>query len=174
MNIDEPIHLEGFTENWSRMFTEEQQLLSLHLADWVEGIEHFGSTAIDGMTAKPIIDILIGVGHMDRVKFVTGKIQECGYEFLGEAGIIGRLYFRKRGQRSFNAHVVSYEGALWNDNLLLRNYLRVHKEEAVRYGDFKKQIVQKGAQTLLDYSNQKNKFVREVLARAKAWHKANT
>ncbi|MBG9942401.1 GrpB family protein [Brevibacillus formosus] len=82
--------------------TEEQQLLSLHLAVWVKGIEHFGSTAIDGMTARPII------------------------------------------------------------------------EEAVRYGDFKKQIVQKGAQTLLDYSNQKNEFVREVLARAKAWHKANT
>ncbi|WP_256973758.1 GrpB family protein [Brevibacillus brevis] len=75
MNIDEPIHLEGFTENWSRMFIEEQQLLSVHLADWVEAIEHFGSTAIDGMVAKPIIDILIGVGHKDRVKVVIGKIQ---------------------------------------------------------------------------------------------------
>ncbi|MFF0827935.1 hypothetical protein ACFYU8_13755 [Brevibacillus sp. NPDC003359] len=57
MNIDEPIHLEGFTENWSRMFTEEQQLLCMHLADF--------------------IDILIGVGHMDRVKPVIGKLQEC-------------------------------------------------------------------------------------------------
>ncbi|WP_219662245.1 GrpB family protein [Brevibacillus formosus] len=68
----------------------EEQLLSLHLAVWVKGIEHFGSTAIDGMAARPIIDILIGVGHMDRgkVKGVTGKIQECGYEFLGEAGSI--------------------------------------------------------------------------------------
>lgn len=105
---------------------------------------------------------------------MIGKIQECGYEFLGEAGIVGRLYFRKRGQRSFHAHVVSYEGALWNDNLILRNFLRAHKEEAFGYGEFKKQIVQKGAQNLLDYSNQKNEFVREVLARAKAWHKANT
>ncbi|UIO45414.1 GrpB family protein [Brevibacillus brevis] len=84
------------------------------------------------------------------------------------------MYFRKRGQRCFHVHVVSYEGALWNDNLILRNYLRAHKEEAFRYGEFKKQIMQKGALTLLDYSNQKNEFVREVLARVKAWHKANT
>ncbi|BAH45134.1 hypothetical protein BBR47_41570 [Brevibacillus brevis NBRC 100599] len=52
--------------------------------------------------------------------------------------------------------------------------MRAHKEEAFRYGEFKKQIVQKGALTLLDYSNQKNEFVREVLARVKAWQKANT
>ncbi|WP_354142402.1 GrpB family protein [Brevibacillus brevis] len=71
---------------------------------------------------------------------MIGKIQECGYEFLGEAGIVGRLYFRKRGQRSINAHVVSYKGALWNDNLILRNFLRgrkrgikqIHKKRAGR------------------------------------------
>jgi len=94
--IDEPVELSIGRTDWAQLFTEECHKLHQVLPEEA-AIEHIGSTAVPGMVAKPVIDIMVGVpcpfpGGTDFPPFSS-----LGYEPLGEAGVPGRLYFRKRG-----------------------------------------------------------------------------
>ena len=169
MSLDETIHLEVYQERWALWYEEERQVLLNAIGDSISAIEHFGSTSIPGMVAKPIIDILLGVMDLEETDGIIQKLKSLGYEFLGESGIPGRLYFRKRGHNAINVHVVGYGEPIWNNNLILRDYLRVHDEEAKWYGDLKREIVRNGVETLLDYSDQKSEFVSRLLERAQSW-----
>lgn len=169
MSLDETIHLEEHQERWALWYEEERQVLLNSIGESISGIEHFGSTSIPGMVAKPMIDILLGVMDMGETDGIIQKLKSLGYEFLGESGIPGRLYFRKRGQNAINVHVVGYGEPIWDNNLILRDYLRVHAQEAERYGDLKREIVRNGGVTLLDYSDQKSEFVSRLLERAQFW-----
>ena len=97
-----------------------------------------------------------------------------GYENLGESGITGRIYLRKRGRLAYNVHIVPYRGDIWNYNIMIRDYLRAHAVEAERYSEIKRRIVSQGARTLLRYSNEKNAFIEQLLARAKEWKNGRT
>ena len=91
------------------------------------------------------------------------------YEALGEAGVPGRLCFRKRGPVSFDAQVVELGGVLWRDALLLREYLRTHPEDRERYAAKKRETVAGGVNMLLRYSEEKAGVLLEMLERARRW-----
>ena len=78
---------------------------SLKLGQQTLGIEHIGSTAVPELQAKPVIDIMIGIKELQHSRQVIQDLSELNYEFLGEANVPGRLYFRKRGERAFNLAV---------------------------------------------------------------------
>jgi GrpB-like predicted nucleotidyltransferase (UPF0157 family) len=71
----------------------------------VLGIEHIGSTSIPGIWAKPIVDIMIGLKSLPLEKSLIDKVIELDYEYLGEAGVNGRIYFRKRFPKAYNVHI---------------------------------------------------------------------
>lgn len=167
--IDEKIHIEDYNPEWPFLYEKEKELLASKLGNWIRGIEHFGSTSVPNLAAKPIIDILIGVDSLALDDKALSDLSELGYEALGEAGVPGRLYFRKRKPNSFNLAVVLYNGALWKNNIILRDYLRANPDEAKKYGEIKRAIFLKGIDTLLAYSDQKSSYVRELLDKAKAW-----
>lgn len=169
MTIDEDIHLEPYDKQWADRFCDEHQTLIREIGPYTSAIEHFGSTSVPGMTAKPIIDILVGVENALHTNEIIPKLTAMGYEDLGEAGIPGRLYLRKRGRHAYNVHIVLYRGDIWNHNIIIREYLRAHAVEAERYSEIKRRIVSQGTRTLLRYSDEKNAFVEQLLARAKVW-----
>ncbi|WP_339271013.1 GrpB family protein [Paenibacillus sp. FSL W8-0187] len=169
MTIDEDIHLESYDKQWADRFCDEHQTLIREIGAYTSAIEHFGSTSVPGMTAKPIIDILVGVENALHTNEIIPKLTAMGYEDLGEAGIPGRLYLRKRGKHAYNVHIVLYRGDIWNHNIIIREYLRAHAVEAERYSEIKQRIVLQGTRTLLRYSDEKNAFVEQLLARAKVW-----
>lgn len=170
MKIDEDIHLEPHDEQWAGMFSDERQALIRQIGPHtVAAIEHFGSTSVPGMTAKPTIDILVGVENAELSDKIIPRLTAMGYEYLGEAGIPGRLYLRIRGKHAYNAHIVLYQGDIWNHNIMIRDYLRAHALEAERYSEMKRQVVAQGARALLRYSDEKNAFVEKLLDRAKTW-----
>ncbi|GAB6929065.1 hypothetical protein JCM10914A_30480 [Paenibacillus sp. JCM 10914] len=135
--IDETTHLESYNAHWREWFQDERQRLIQRIGEHTDKIEHFGSTSVPGMTAKPIIDLLVGVSAMHTAEDIIPLLESAGYEYLGEAGIPGRRYLRRRGEYDFNVHIMQHEGNLWNDNLLLRD------------------------------SDEKHEFVRQLLDRAK-------
>ncbi len=96
-------------------------------------------------------------------------LQTLGYEDLGEAGIPGRLYFRRRHPYAFNVHLVSWGSELWTNNLLLRDFLRTHPAVADHYGQHKQELIKSGIGTLLAYSEKKGAVIAELLRRAQAW-----
>jgi len=159
--LDEAISLVPSDSAWPDLAAEESARLRAALVD--ADIEHIGSTAVPGLDGKAIIDLLIGVREL------APSLRIPDYEAFGEAGVPGRLYFRKRGPVSFNAQVVERGGPLWRDALLLRDYLRAHPEERGRYAAGKREAIASGATTLLRYSDAKAALVEGLLERARRW-----
>jgi len=130
------------------------------------GIEHIGSTSVPGLLAKPIIDIMLGVDSEEGLEYVRGRLVALGYEDCGEAGVPGRIYLRRRAENDFNIALVVREGRLWRANIALRNYLRANDNAAREYAAAKLAAVQRGAKTLLAYSEQKDLVVSKLVSRA--------
>lgn len=169
MGVDEPVVIVDYDPEWPRSFDRESRRVVEALDDAVADVQHFGGTAVPGMAAKPIVDILVGLRtaglREEQITALTGS----GYEYLGEAGVQGRLAFRKRHPIAFNVAAVEWCGRLWRDNLLLRDFLRANPEEADLYDRRKRELVAGGAATLLRYSEQKEALVTELLRRAESW-----
>jgi GrpB-like predicted nucleotidyltransferase (UPF0157 family) len=168
--IDEPITLTAYDIRWPLLFKDEK--LQLQGIFRKSHIEHFGSTSIPNLKAKPIIDILIGLSAPiteSHLKQLTG----LGYKGYGEAGVPGRLYFIKRlPTTSYNLAITPYNSSIWKNNIALRNYLRCHPEEAKEYAQIKESIITKNKGiTLLEYSKQKNTFIQILLDKALLWAK---
>jgi GrpB-like predicted nucleotidyltransferase (UPF0157 family) len=136
--------------------------LGVHALD----VEHIGSTAVPGLGSKPIVDIMVAVPALD-LEAPNIAIATLGYESLGEAGVSGRRYFRKRAPQSFNVHFALLDGALWRANLALRDYLRSHPA-AARVYEAQKRAAARRAPTLLAYSALKATVIAKLLARASA------
>lgn len=166
MEIDESITVVPYQPQWPHLFHREQQRLQETLTRHIFDIQHIGSTAVPGLAAKPIIDILIGLQTLANDTQPITVLQTLGYEYLGEAGIPGRLYFRRRHPQAFNIHLVQWGSELWTNNLLLRDFLRTHSEVAARYGQHKQELIRSGIRTLLAYSEKKDSLVTELLHRA--------
>ncbi len=90
-----------------------------------------------------------------------------GYEGFGEAGVKGRLYFRKRKEHAYNLAVVVWNGEQWINNILIWDYLRENPDFAKQYSDRKLSSLHKGITTLLAYSDEKADYVYSLLERAR-------
>jgi len=167
MELDEAIHVVPYDEKWAALFQNERAKLMKVFGDDAVDIRHFGSTSVPGMFAKPIIDILIGVKTLALNDAVTNGLLKLGYEGLGEAGVKGRLYFRKRREHAYNLAVVIWKGEQWVNNLLIRDYLRDHPEITEQYSERKLDAIRKGYCTLLSYSNEKADYISHLLEQAK-------
>ena len=166
MEIDEKIHIEEHNPEWIMEYEYEKRQLCETLGDAVLGIEHIGSTSIPGIWAKPIVDILIGVKSLPIDRYLINKVIELGYEYFGESGVSGRFYFRKRFPKGFNVHITQIGNEIWNNNILLRNFLRRNENEAKKYSELKQNIISQGVNTLLEYSDRKATFIIELLKMA--------
>ncbi|HXH12508.1 MAG TPA: GrpB family protein [Alphaproteobacteria bacterium] len=167
--VDEPVEVVGARAEWPTLFAAEAEAIRRALG--TPAVEHIGSTAVPGLAAKPVIDIQVGVAGPPDAGVVGGPLAELGYEGLGEAGVPGRLYFRRRGAVAYNVHVVELGSGHWAANIAVRNYLRAHPSEAAEYAAQKRRAVAAGATTLLAYSDHKARFVGELVRRALAWAK---
>ena len=161
--IDEPICLSEPSPSWVEAFASERdrirQLLSLPT-------EHIGSTAVPDLPAKPIIDIQLGVPTYPVPPDTVHVLELLGYENLGEGGVPGRLYFRRRGPQPFNVHVVRFGGEHWANNIALREYLRQSASARNIYATAKQEAISQGANSLLSYSAAKADVVASLLSQA--------
>jgi GrpB-like predicted nucleotidyltransferase (UPF0157 family) len=164
--VDESVHVAEPDSRWPQMFAAEQQRLADTLRLSRDRIEHIGSTAVPGLIAKPIIDIMVGVDRYPPEPSGVDAVSSLGYECLGEAGVPGRIYCRRRGRDNFNLHLLEFAGSMWQNNIRLREYLAACPEAKNRYSAVKLQAVQNGATRLLAYSAAKSGIVEELLREA--------
>lgn len=132
-------------------------------------IEHIGSTALEGMLAKPVVDLMIGVDNEAEQEICARKLSATGWQNMGEAGVPGRRHLRRRSGHHANAHIVLLTSPHWTNNLAIRDYLRAHPEERIAYAALKQSLVESGANRLLDYSDRKAAFMLTLLERSTAW-----
>jgi GrpB-like predicted nucleotidyltransferase (UPF0157 family) len=79
-SLDEPVHIEAYNPEWPLQFEREASRLREVIGDAVRGIEHVGSTAVVGLAAKPVIDVMIGVFNLDRAGELASRLTTFGYE----------------------------------------------------------------------------------------------
>jgi len=161
------VKLIPYQSEWKKLFEEERDLLNSVLADII--VEHIGSTSIPGIHAKPIIDIMVGVKDIkEGFKFIK-PIEKLGYEYKGEYGIPGRLFFIKEicQMRTHHIHMVEYCSEFWNTHLFFRNYLIKNKDVARKYEKLKIELASKFEKDRNAYTEGKADFIREVLKKYK-------
>lgn len=168
-HVDEPVHLSDYDPSWPAMAARlKAHLLSL-LQDFEAQVEHIGSTSVPGMRSKPIIDLLIGVSSEGDLSTAARRLANAGWTDLGEAGVPGRRYLRQRTEQPANAHIVVRNGEHWTTNIALRDFLRMHPNEATAYAREKERALTEGAAMLLPYSQQKAPFMTEMIGKARRW-----
>jgi GrpB-like predicted nucleotidyltransferase (UPF0157 family) len=163
--LDEPIHLCDWDPRWPVLSAFEAERIAAGLPEQI-AIEHIGSTAVEGLRAKPIIDVMLGVEPHQDVAGVRSALVDLGYEDMGEAGVPGRLYFRRRAETAFNLALVARGGSIWISNLALRDYLRTNPEAAREYAEIKRSAFRSGIRSLLAYSDYKSAVVTALIGRA--------
>jgi GrpB-like predicted nucleotidyltransferase (UPF0157 family) len=152
---------------WAESYQAEAAAIRAALGDYVAGIDHFGSTAVPGLIAKPVIDVLIGAHPRSEPHAAIDGLARLGHEHLGEDGRRpGRYFWRKRGLPNFNVSAVPYLGALWESNLAVRDFLRTHPEWVERYGQVKLNAAAVCGTSMLGYQNHKRDFVDGLRAAA--------
>jgi GrpB-like predicted nucleotidyltransferase (UPF0157 family) len=163
---DAPVELREYDASWAELFEQERARLAPIFDGSAIGIEHIGSTSVPGLCAKPIVDMLVGMRRLDLSDDQVAAMTSLGYEYLGEYGLPGRLFFRKQ-PRTHHVHVVEHGGDHWERQLLFRDALRSDPEERERYDEFKRRLAAAGYSRDV-YTELKTPFIREVEARARA------
>lgn len=153
---------------WPSMFTAEAARLELLLATRgvVLQLEHTGSTAVPGLDAKPVLDLLAGWQGTGSRPAAVHALQAAGYDYRGEQGIPGRDFFRRGEPRQFHLHLTAVGSAFWHDHLSFRDYLRANPEVAASYADLKRELAARYPTDRERYIEGKTAFVTAVLARA--------
>ena len=166
------VELREYDASWADRFEEERQRLAGVFGRRIVGIEHIGSTSVPGLSAKPIVDVLVGLRELEVSEAEIAEMERQGYEYLGEHGLPGRLFFRK-AQRTHHVHVVEHGADHWERQLLFRDALRSDPEELRRYEAFKRNLAAQGHPREV-YTELKTPFIREVEARARARARGRT
>ena len=149
---------------WVKKYEEESLHIKGILSDNCIAIYHIGSTSVEGLAAKPIIDIMVAVRSLEKVDCVAEAFSKIGYEYLGEFGIEGRRYLRKGGdERTHQIHI--FQADDWNNigrHLAFRDYMRTHEKEREKYAQIKIELAKKFPYDIDGYCDGKENFVREM------------
>jgi GrpB-like predicted nucleotidyltransferase (UPF0157 family) len=151
---------------WREAFEAEAARLRSILGENLVEIHQIGSTAIPGIAAKPILDILPVVREIDRVDALA-----AGYRAWGEFGLPGRRYFSRdeNGKRTHNVHVYAVGNPEIMRHLAFRDYMNAHPEESRAYGRLKEKLAREFPTDFEAYKDGKHAFVQERERRALAW-----
>lgn len=178
--LQEDVSVVPYDPAWPRMFEEEKRhLLDCLPPDMIRRIEHFGSTAIPGLAAKPIVDVLVEVGSLEKTKARIAPLLEAqGYDYFwrathGEDGPPFYAWFIKRnsaGNRTHHIHMVEAAFEHW-DRLLFRDYLIDHAEVAREYENLKLTLAHDYSNDRVAYTDGKAEFVVRVTQAAREYYR---
>jgi GrpB-like predicted nucleotidyltransferase (UPF0157 family) len=160
--------------NWRNLFETESKQITIALGENVIAIHHIGSTSIETIYAKPIIDILVEVKSIDRVDDQNSSMQLLGYQCMGEFGIKDRRFFRKDnvdGIRTHHIHVFEVGSAQISRHLAFREYLNVHIEDAITYSSLKRSLAEKYPDDIQGYMDGKHDLIQEIDRQAAEWQR---
>ena len=154
-----------YNPHWKNQFeAEAQQWLNILNQDII-AIHHIGSTAIQNIYAKPIIDLLIEVKDIHQVDQYHENIAAKNYQIMGEYGIPGRRYFRKynlSGNRTHHIHIYQQYSPEIKRHLAFRDYMMNHSKTAQKYSKIKQELALKYPEDIESYMDGKDQFIKEI------------
>lgn len=150
---------------WPSLFEEERARLQSVLLGIPRGIEHYGSTAVPELRAKPILDILIGILPLDNWVQCRQPLESLGYDYAEHAGVPGHYIFgrgRDLSERTHLVHIVEFNGSSWRFNLAFRNALRANRKLREEYLIAKQAAVNLAPEGRARYNELKQAFFDKV------------
>jgi GrpB-like predicted nucleotidyltransferase (UPF0157 family) len=158
---------------WPAWFAGERTRLAAALGPRTLRIEHFGSTAVAGLSSKNIVDIAIGLDGPPGPE-IASALAAAGYENYGNSPLDPETvwFWRLLSDRAFVLHVAASD-RLWIDEQVdMREYLRTHPEERDHYREQKRRLAEEKAEDLLHYSLRKLAITVDMVDRARTWRGA--
>jgi len=174
--VKEDVAVVPYDPRWPECFAEEKRhLLACLPAGLIRRIEHFGSTAVPGLAAKPIVDMLVEVTSLDQTRERIAPILEAqGYDYFWRSAWGDNMppfyaWFIKRGadgSRTHHIHMVEAHFEHW-DRLLFRDYLIRHPAVAREYAELKLRLVGEHHHDRVAYTKAKGEFIQRVTGQAR-------
>ena len=163
---DEMVNLSDYDAAWPAMFESERARLAEALAPWLEGpVEHVGSTAVPGLMAKPIIDIMAGVLDLEASRPAIDALVKLDYYYSAYKPEVMHWFCRPHfSHRTHHLHLVPFESPLWHERLAFRDHLRRHADVADEYSALKRELARRFRNDREAYTRAKNPFVARVCA----------
>lgn len=188
------IEITNYDHAWPKQFLAEGKRILDVVGPLLAGLEHIGSTAVLGLAAKPVIDMLAGVretgvistmhekpsllptgevapaGNARHLALVHGLIG-IGFAYFGEHGIPGRLFFKRSAgeTRMVHLHVVVHDSELWRRHISFRDYLRAYQQVAQQYEALKRKLAREYPTDRDAYTRGKHAFIAQCLQAAASW-----
>jgi GrpB-like predicted nucleotidyltransferase (UPF0157 family) len=157
---------------WPEMYRQEAARLAAVFGDQLLSIHHIGSTAVPGLAAKPIIDIMPIIPDIEQVDRLNEAMIALGYEPKGEFGLPGRRFFVRynmEGQRTHHVHAYEPDNPEVARHLDFRDYLIAHPEAAAQYAQLKQELAEQFRYERERYTNSKTPFIRDIEQKARGW-----
>lgn len=153
-----------YNPDWVEEFKKIENELLVAIQHDIVSIEHVGSTSVEGLHAKPIIDIDIVVEN-DKFSIVKQRLKEIDYEHVGDLGIVSREAFSYKNKEHLMEHhlyVCTKESSELKRHITFRNYLRLHADERDRYGKIKIEMAKKFPHDIDNYLLGKESVILDI------------
>lgn len=159
------VQLSDYQREWPVLFEREKSVLLDRLGPWLHGpIEHVGSTAVPGLKAKPIIDIMAGVKDLDSSVGAIDVLQRGGYCYYPYKADVMHWFCKPTPEyRTHHLHLVPYDSTLWRERIKFRDILRSNEKVAEEYEQLKVLLARDLTDDRENYTELKWPFIEGVL-----------
>lgn len=163
------VELEKYNPKWKEEYNKEAELLKKVLKDKIIEIEHIGSTSIEGLKAKPVIDILIVINSLDGIKEIEDILSKYDYSNRGPQGVDDRFFFAKGPEtaRTHYIHFTEPKSKTYYNQVYFKRYLLEHPKYIKEYCDLKESLAKLYANERPKYTQGKNEFITKIINLAK-------
>ena len=165
-----PVTVVPYDPAWSGLFEDERALLERVLAPWLEGgVHHIGSTAIPGLAAKPIIDMMAGVSDLEQARAAFEPLTALSYVHTPHRPSVAHHFSKpsaQPGEVTHGLHLTEPGSDLWRERLAFRDALRQDPALAAEYEAIKRRLAHEYLTDIDAYTGGKREFVGAVLASA--------
>jgi len=160
------IELRDYDPRWPEMFREERDRIQGALGHVAMDIQHVGSTAVPGLAAKPIIDIMVAVEDLRDTHGYFPGLASLGYSNIPHDEDSTRRFFLKGMPRTHHVHVVNSRSWTYWKHLLFRDYLMDHPCTSEEYECLKRVLAKRHRDDRGKYLEGKSDFIGSVMDRA--------
>ncbi|CAM4041762.1 GrpB family protein [Saccharibacillus endophyticus] len=163
------IEVVPYDSAWPEEFEKISAALKEWIGDLLIGIEHVGSTSVEGLPAKPIIDLDAVMKSREALPEIIERLRLQGFEHQGNLGVEGREAFhptRDLGFMKFHLYVCPPDGKGYLEHIALRDYLRQHEAARDEYAKIKLDLAERHRTDIDAYVEGKTAFIQEILQKA--------
>ncbi len=154
-----------YDSNWKQQFEAIRAEIQDALGELALYIEHVGSTSVEGLSAKPIIDIDVVIEDESKLQAVVERLAGIGYEHEGNLGIVGREAFGYTGKEHLQNHhlyVCTQDSPELKRHLAFRDYLRSHEEAVREYSRIKEEGAELYPKDIDGYISYKTGWIEKI------------